>query len=58
MKRVKVSSAKCKHRGCKCDGYVGYETPSGAYKGPCQNSDGWGHTCGHSPREHGLRESR
>lgn len=53
-KRVKVTNAPCKHSGCRCSAYIGYQTPSGSYTGKCQNSDGWGHTCNHSPEEHGL----
>lgn len=45
---------KCSHSGCHCSGFVGELSPAGIYKGSCQNTDGWGHTCGHSPREHGL----
>ena len=37
-----------------CDGYKGFRTPSGIYKGECQNTDGWGHRCGASPEKHGL----
>jgi len=53
-KKVKVTDAPCNHRGCRCNAYIGYQTPSGTYTGKCQNSDGWGHTCNHSPEEHGL----
>lgn len=56
MKKVKVTTASCKHRGCQCRAYIGYLTPSGLYKGACENNDGWGHRCGHSPKEHGLKE--
>lgn len=55
-KHVKVTNAPCKHRGCNCRAYIGYQLPNGRYSGKCQNSDGWGHTCGHSPKEHGLPE--
>ena len=58
MKRVKVTNAPCRHKGCQCRAYIGYELPNGQYKGPCQNSDGWGHTCGHGPQEHGLKGSK
>lgn len=44
----------CNHGGCRCDGYKGYRSPGGPYKGKCLNSDGWGHLCGHSPSDHGL----
>lgn len=53
-KPVYVKGASCKEGGCQCDGYMGTITPSGNYKGKCINSDGWGHTCGHSPSDHGL----
>ena len=56
MKKVKVTTASCKHRGCQCRAYIGYLTPSGLYKDACENNDGWGHRCGHSPKEHGLKE--
>lgn len=55
-KAVKVTHVKCKHSGCHCDTYVGYQLPNGRYKGACKHGDGWGHTCGHSPKEHGLKE--
>jgi hypothetical protein len=51
------TDAKCKKGGCRCSGYIGYKTSGGLYKGACQNSDGWGHTCGHSPKDHGLQGS-
>ena len=43
-KHVKVTNALCKHRGCNCRAYIGYQLPNGRYSGKCQNSDGWGHT--------------
>ena len=54
MKLVKVNGAACKSPGCHCKAYIGYQSPAGGYHGPCQNTNGWGHKCGHSPREHGL----
>lgn len=51
------TDAKCKKGGCRCSGYIGYKTSGGLYKGACQNTDGWGHTCGHSPKDHGLQGS-
>lgn len=56
MRLVKVPNASCKHSGCRCKSYIGFQTPTGRYHGPCQNGDGWGHKCGHSPKEHGLKE--
>lgn len=53
-KAVYVKGATCGESGCHCDGYMGTQTPSGRYKGKCINTDGWGHTCGHSPSDHGL----
>ena len=46
---------KCKHNSCDCSGYWGYKHSNGTYEGKCQNSDGWGHTCNHSPEDHGLK---
>lgn len=40
---------------CGCSGYWGYQHSNGTYEGGCQNTDGWGHRCGHSPEHHGLR---
>ena len=40
---------------CSCDGYYGYKHTNGTYEGACQNTDKWGHRCGHSPEDHGLR---
>ena len=40
---------------CQCSGYWGYYHTNGTYEGSCQNTDGWGHRCGHSPEHHGLR---
>lgn len=40
---------------CSCSGYWGYKHLNGTYEGSCSNSDGHGHTCGHSPEKHGLR---
>ena len=47
------TSARCGK--CSCTGYWGYRHNNGTYEGSCQNSDGHGHTCGHSPQNHGLR---
>lgn len=42
---------------CGCTGYWGkYHYLSHKYEGPCQNSDGYGHRCNHTPKEHGLPE--
>lgn len=53
----KKTSNKC--RTCKggngCSGYWGIYHTNGTYEGRCSNSDGWGHTCGHSPEHHGLK---
>ncbi|MCC8118169.1 MAG: hypothetical protein LIP09_05385 [Bacteroidales bacterium] len=38
-----------------CSGYWGYRHQNGTYEGNCRNSDGHGHTCGHSPQHHGLK---
>lgn len=57
-KYVYVKGAKCTKGGCHCDGYKGVQTSTGLYKGACQNTDGWGHTCGHSPKDHGLQGSK
>lgn len=40
---------------CSCSGYHGYLHQNGTYEGSCQNTDQWGHRCGHSPEHHGLR---
>lgn len=39
-----------------CTGYWGTYHTNGTYEGPCKNSDGWGHSCGHGPEKHGLRK--
>ena len=49
------TNAKCKHRNCQCSGYWGIKHYNGTYEGACRNSDGFTHTCGHSPQDHGLR---
>lgn len=41
--------------GNGCSGYWGIYHTNGTYEGTCKNSDGWGHTCGHSPEKHGLK---
>lgn len=41
---------------CSCSGYWGIKHDSGAYEGDCQNTDQWGHRCGHSPKHHGLKQ--
>ncbi len=48
---------KCKicKSGNGCSGYWGIYHSNGTYEGTCQNSDGWGHRCGHGPEKHGLR---
>ena len=53
-KPVTVTDAPCRDAGCHCRAYKGYRTPAGSYTGQCQNSDGWGHTCNHGPKAHGL----
>lgn len=55
-KPVIVKGASCKHSGCYCSEYHGKQTSTGQYKGKCTNTNGWGHTCGHSPEEHGLNK--
>lgn len=49
------TNARCGHSNCSCSGYWGFKHTNGTYEGSCSNSDGWGHTCGHSPSSHGLR---
>ncbi len=51
---VKVNGCSGGAGGCQCTKYIGTLTSTGLYKGRCQNSDGWGHTCNHSPENHGL----
>lgn len=51
---VKTKS-KCEKSNCSCSGYWGYKHNNGTYEGSCSNSDGHGHTCGHSPQNHGLK---
>ena len=48
------TNAKCDE--CSCSGYWGIKHDSGAYEGDCQNTDQWGHRCGHSPSHHGLKQ--
>ncbi|MDE6271582.1 MAG: hypothetical protein K2M31_01065 [Muribaculaceae bacterium] len=47
--------ARCGKSNCSCSGYWGYKHQNGTYEGACSNTDGHGHTCGHSPQSHGLR---
>lgn len=46
---------RCQKDNCSCSGYWGYEHLNGTYEGSCSNSDGHGHPCGHSPKQHGLK---
>lgn len=48
------TNVKCDE--CSCSGYWGIKHDSGAYEGDCQNTDQWGHRCGHSPSHHGLKQ--
>ena len=52
-----VNVQKCNGHGgsiCSCKKYVGYKIPgTKTYIGPCRNYVN-GHTCGHSPKAHGL----
>ena len=41
---------------CGCSGYRGIKHDAGTYEGDCSHSDGYGHTCRHSPTHHGLRQ--
>ncbi|MBR5210998.1 MAG: hypothetical protein IKV91_00320 [Bacteroidales bacterium] len=50
------TNAKCGRGNCRCSGYWGIKHYNGTYEGACRNSDGYGHTCGHSPQDHGLRK--
>ena len=50
------TNAKCGRGNCRCSGYWGIKHNNGTYEGACRNSDGYGHTCGHSPQDHGLRK--
>ena len=50
------TNARCRRGNCQCSGYWGIKHYNGTYEGSCRNSDGFGHTCGHSPQHHGLRE--
>lgn len=52
---VSVSVNQCNGLGvCSCKTYKGYKIAgTNNYVGKCQNFI-YGHTCGHSPREHGL----
>jgi len=40
---------------CSCSGYWGYYHTNGTYEGACRHTDQWGHRCGHSPEQHGLK---
>lgn len=48
------TDAECEK--CSCSGYRGKKHDSGTYEGDCQNTDQWGHRCGHSPSDHGLKQ--
>lgn len=54
-RRLVQTDAECDYGACQCSGYKGYKHDNGTYEGLCQHSDGYGHTCGHSPEKHGLR---
>ncbi len=54
FKKTKNKCSICKS-GNGCSGYWGIYHSNGTYEGACQNSDGWGHKCGHSPEKHGLK---
>lgn len=54
-KHKKFVKTNCRCDKCGCSGYWGYRHDNGTYEGGCQNTDGWGHRCGHSPEHHGLR---
>ncbi len=41
---------------CGCEGYWGYEHGNGAYEGSCSNTRPGGHSCGHSPQQHNLKQ--
>jgi len=49
----KKTNIKCDK--CSCSGYWGYYHTNGTWEGPCQNTDKFGHTCRHSPEQHGLK---
>lgn len=55
VKFVKTKN-RCKKSLCKCSGYWGIKHDAGTYEGYCRNTDGYGHSCGHGPRDHGLRQ--
>lgn len=46
---------RCTHSACHCSGFWGYKHLNGTFEGRCSNSDGNGHTCGHTANYHGLR---
>ncbi len=50
--KTKNKCSKCSG----CSGYWGYKHGNGTYEGSCSNTDGHGHTCGHSPEKHGLKK--
>lgn len=52
--RIVQTTASCD--ACDCSGYKGIKHDAGTYEGDCSHSDGWGHSCGHSPSHHGLRQ--
>ncbi len=55
FKKTKNKCTICK-TGNGCSGYWGIYHSNGTYEGSCQNSDGWGHKCGHGPEKHGLKK--
>ena len=54
-RKLVQTDAECDHGSCNCSGYKGYKHDNGTYEGLCQHSDGYGHTCGHTPEYHGLK---
>ena len=54
FKKTKSKCSICKS-GNGCSGYRGIYHSNGIYEGNFQNSDGWGHRCGHGPEKHGFR---
>ena len=51
----KKTTNKCKKCN-KCTGYWGTFHTNNTYEGPCANTDALGIPCGHSPKQHGLKE--
>ena len=56
--KTKYGCSICTSGNNGCKGYWGIYHTDGTYEGNCQNSDGWGHKCGHSPEKHGLRSRK